>query len=175
MKKTLLNSFVFLVALAISASSSADVEKTDVEAEPAKIGTMKLEGDTSAVYTNGRIQIFVPAEDKPTGVVSIAAAPTTQDKSNGEGSSQASSTSGQSVKVGSSMATPVSMSAGKSSTLAATSMASSNQRGSNVLVEAPIVDGKFSLTYELDEIRAVYFYVLDSISPSGMRMAPVKG
>ena len=175
MKKTLLNSFVFLVALAISASSSADVEKTDVEAEPAKIGTMKLEGDTSAVYTNGRIQIFVPAEDKPTRVVSIAAAPTTQDKSNGEGSSQASSTSGQSVKVGSSMATPVSMSAGKSSTLAATSMASSNQRGSNVLVEAPIVDGKFSLTYELDEIRAVYFYVLDSISPSGMRMAPVKG
>ncbi len=175
MKKTLLYSFVFLVALAISASSSADVEKTDVEAEPAKIGTMKLEGDTSAVYTNGRIQIFVPAEDKPTGVVSIAAAPTTQDKGNGEGSRQASSTSGQSVKVGSSMATPVSMSAGKSSTLAATSMASSNQRSSNVLVEAPIVDGKFSLTYELDEIRAVYFYVLDSISPSGMRMAPVKG
>lgn len=175
MNKHLLNSFVFLVALGVSASSNADVTEVDAEAEPVKVGTMKLEGDTSAVYNNGRIQIFVPAENRPSGTISIAAAPATKSNDSGKESSQAASTSSQSVKVGSSTATPVSMSAGKSSSMAATSMASSNQSSSNVLVEAPIVDGKFSITYELDEIRAVYFYVLDSISESGLKMAPLKG
>ena len=175
MNKPLINSFVFLVALGISTSSSAAVDEINVESEPAKIGTMKLEGDTSAVYMNGRIQIFVPAENKPTGIISIAAAPATKSNDSGKESSQAAGTSSQSVKVGISTATPVSMSAGKSSSMAATSMASSNQSSTNVLVEAPIVDGKFSITYELDEIRAVYFYVLDAISESGLKMAPLKG
>lgn len=175
MKKHLLNSFVVLIALGLSASSSADVTEVDAEAEPAKVGTMKLEGDTSAVYNNGRFQIFVPAENKPSGIISIAAAPATEGNDSGKESSQAASTSSQSAKVGSSTATPVSMSAGKSSSMAATSMASSSQSSTNVLVEVPIVDGKFSITYELDEIRAVYFYVLDSISESGLKMAPLKG
>lgn len=176
MNKPLLNGLVLLVALVIFASSSADVEKIDVETESAIIGTMKLEGDTSQVYPNGRIQIFVPAERKPTGIISISAAPATKSNDSVEESNQATSTSSsQSVKVGVSTATPVSMSAGKSTSMAATSMASSNQPSTNVLVEAPIVDGKFSLTYDLGEVRAVYFQVLDSISPSGMRMAPIKG
>lgn len=175
MNKHLLHSFTLMVALGVCASESADVDESVVDSERVKIGTMKLEGDTSAVYNNGRIQIFVPAEDKPTGFVSIAATPAAAAKDGGEKSSQASSTKSQSVKVGSPMATPVSMSAGKSSTMAATSMASSNQQSPNVLVEAPIVDGKFSINYELDEIRAVYFYILDAVSPSGRRMAPVKG
>ena len=147
----------------------------DGEEDRTKIGTMKLEGDTSLVYPNGRLQIFVPAESKPTGIISISSAPATKSNDSGEEAGQATSTSSQSVKVGISTATPVSMSAGKSTSLAATSMASSNQRSTNVLVEVPIVDGKFSLTYDLDEVRAVYFQVLDSISPSGMRMAPLKG
>ena len=175
MNKHLLNSFAFLVALGVSASSSADVTEIDAEAEPAKVGTMKLEGDTSAVYTNGRIQIFFRTENKPSGVVSISTAPSTTSEDSVEESKQATSTSSQSAKVGSAMATPVSMSAARTTSMAASSMASSNQPKTKVLVEAPIVDGKFSITHELDEIRAVYFYVLDAISESGLKMAPVKG
>ena len=178
MNKPLMNSFVFLVALGISTSSSAAVDDNNVESELATIGTMKLEGDTSAVYMNGRIEIFFRTENKPSGVVSIAAAPSTTSKEDGGESNGASSTktTTQSAKVGTTMATPVSMSAGgKSTSMAATSMGTANRNSTEVLIEAPIVDGKFSITYELDEIRAVYFYVLDSISESGMKMAPVKG
>ena len=47
--------------------------------------------------------------------------------------------------------------------------------GLNVLGEAPILDGKFSLEIQTNEPQHVYFYVLDAINEDGIRLAPVKG
>lgn len=49
------------------------------------------------------------------------------------------------------------------------------RNGLNIIAEAAIVDGRFLLEGEVAAPRNVYFYVLNSISPSGARMAPVKG
>ena len=45
----------------------------------------------------------------------------------------------------------------------------------NIVAEAPIVDGKFSIEGKVNSPRNVYFYVLHATSKEGMRMAPVKG
>ena len=45
----------------------------------------------------------------------------------------------------------------------------------NVVAEAPIVDGKFVLEGRTDAPRNVHFYVLNAVSETGNRMAPVKG
>lgn len=173
-KLNLLRLSLTIVALVVIATAGADIEGIDGEDESNNIGSMNLEGDTSAVYKNGRIQIFVRTNE-PSGFVSIMTTSSTTSEDKDKESNQTSGAKTQSPKVGTSMATPVSMSASKTTSMAATSMTSTNQRKSDVLVEAPIVDGKFSISYELDEIRAVYFYVLDSISPSGLKMAPLKG
>ncbi len=43
------------------------------------------------------------------------------------------------------------------------------------VARAELVDGKFELTGKIDEIRPVYYYVLDGITHNGLRMAPIKG
>lgn len=176
MNKPLLHRFFFfLAALFTIGSINADVQVKNGDEESSKVGTMKLEGNTSAVYNNGRFQIYVPAESKPSGFVSIATTPASTSQDDNEESKKTSTTQDQKSKSGGAMATPVSMSVGKSTSVAATSMGASSRGSTNVLAEAPIVDGKFSLTLELDEVRPVYFHVLGAISDSGMRMAPVKG
>lgn len=46
----------------------------------------------------------------------------------------------------------------------------------DVVAKAPIgPDGKFRLEAVADDPRRVYFYVLNAVSPGGVRMAPVKG
>ena len=47
--------------------------------------------------------------------------------------------------------------------------------GLNIVAEAPIVDGMVWLEGTVEVPRNVYFYVLNATSPSGNRMAPVKG
>ena len=64
-----------------------------------------------------------------------------------------------------------------SSTGAATMMsASAADEGPNIIAEAAISsEGTFRLQTEVDRPRSVHFYVLDAVSPSGHKMAPVKG
>ncbi|MCY3883921.1 MAG: TlpA disulfide reductase family protein [Gammaproteobacteria bacterium] len=166
-----------LVALVIPAFAVTDVEGVDGEDESKSIGSMQLEGDTSAVYNNGRFQIYVPEASRPSGFVSIAPTTAAASQKNSDGSKQETNEAGQVTKttIGSSMATPVSMSASKTSSVSASSMVSSSRSGTKILAEAPIVDGKFSLSYEVSEVLPVYFHVLDARTESGMRMAPVKG
>lgn len=46
----------------------------------------------------------------------------------------------------------------------------------DVVAKAPVgADGKFRLEVPVDQPRRVYFYVLNAVTPGGMRMAPVKG
>lgn len=47
--------------------------------------------------------------------------------------------------------------------------------GLNIISEAAIVDGRFFLEGEAPAPRNVFFYVLNSISTDGIRMAPVRG
>ena len=47
--------------------------------------------------------------------------------------------------------------------------------GLNIIAEAAIVDGGFFLEGEAPAPRNVFFYVLNSISTDGIRMAPVRG
>lgn len=64
---------------------------------------------------------------------------------------------------------------------AATSMSGAGSSSSslkdslNVVAEAPVVDGRAFIEGTVDTPHNVYFYVLNATSPSGMRMAPVKG
>lgn len=180
MKPNLLRSLSLLVLVVpISLAFATDeIKSSKVKEESLKIGSMTLVGDTSAVYRDGRFQIFVPGNSKPSGFISIAAPSATTNQAGSEESDQSSNQQAKEVnkpKAGVAMATSVSMSASKSSSVAMTSMAAANGNGSSVLAEVPIADGKFSLTLELDEVRPVYFHVLDGISNTGTRMAPIKG
>ena len=51
---------------------------------------------------------------------------------------------------------------------------SSIKDGLNIVAEAPIVDGKFSIEGKVNSPRNVYFYVLNATSKAGRRMAPMK-
>ena len=166
---------VVLAALVSACSSKIETE-------------LVLEGDVSAVYSNGRFVVWTPQEESLGGRISISSAPSsTSSTSSPSVASSSTSTTTASTDRGSGgvMATPAkasatSTAATKSSSASsgvamAMSMGGSSSSDLNVIVEAPIEDGKFSLTYEVDEVRRVYFYVLDAVSKEGRRMAPVKG
>ncbi len=64
----------------------------------------------------------------------------------------------------------------KEETSGAVSMMVQMDDSINIIAEAPIAeDGTFSLTTEVVGPTPVSFYVLDAVSPSGMRWAPTKG
>ena len=100
--------------------------------------TMVLEGDVSAVYTNGDFVVWNP---KPAG-------------SGTRAMSAASMTA--SARMG--------------------NKPPSIESSLDVVAKAAIgADGKFRLEAAVDEPRRVYFYVLNAVTPGGMRLAPVKG
>lgn len=188
------SSIVGFSCLVLVAACSSDVgvetvATTDVEVPPSNV--LKLEGDVSQVYSNGRFVVWTPKSESLGGIVSISMSPAASatTKAKDSVSSGASSTAAVSMSTssspGSAMATPakasgssssMSMSSASSSMSAASiSMGGSTNDSMNVIVEAPIENGKFSLTHDVSEIRRVYFYVLDAVSDSGLRMAPVKG
>ena len=47
--------------------------------------------------------------------------------------------------------------------------------GLNIVVEAPIVDGKFVIEGAVEEPHNVFFYILNATNSQGGRMAPIKG
>ena len=96
--------------------------------------TMVLEGDVSAVYSNGDFVVWNP-------------------KSRGNGGMMAAST-----PVGSTDKPP------------------SIESTLDVVGKAAIgADGRFRLELPVESPRRVYFYVLNAVSPQGLRMAPMKG
>ena len=107
--------------------------------------TMVLEGDVSAVYTNGDFVVWNPAP-RGGGAMVMAATPATVATKSGEQSGEKPDK-------------PPSM----ESTLDVVAKAAINP------------DGKFRLEAAVDQPRRVYFYVLNAVTPTGMRLAPVKG
>ena len=161
---------------------------TDVEEPPSNV--LQLEGDVSEVYANGRFVVWTPKEASPAGIVSISMTPASSvNKAQGSDSNAGATTAATSMSSdpgpGSSMASPAKASSGStavsmgapstSMSASAISMGSSTNDNMNVIAEASIENGKFSLTHEVSQIQRVYFYVLDAVSESGLRMAPVKG
>lgn len=104
-----------------------------------------IEGDASAVYANGEFVVW--AAEKKTG--GAAAAGTSAMGMSASGAS-ASGAGGEKSK-------------------------DPFRDGLNIIAEAPIVDGRFFLEGKAAAPRNVFFYVLNSIGPTGARMAPMKG
>lgn len=192
MKNFAANSAIALSCAALVAAHGSIVEAETVETTEvgkSESSVLKLEGDVASVYSNGRFVIWTPKEESLGGRISISMTPSTAETESkeDEGSSSETSSAGASSASGpgSRMASPAKSTGGSaavsmsssSATLSATamSMGSSITDNLNVIAEAPIENGKFSLTHEVSEIRRVYFYVLDAVSESGMKMAPVKG
>lgn len=196
MKNFAANSAIALSCAVLVAGHGSIVEAETVETTEvgkSESNVLKLEGDVASVYSNGRFVIWTPKEESLGGRISISMTPSTAEAESKEESSSSGATSATTSSVsmssasgpGSRMASPakstgssaaVSMSSSPA-TLSATamSMGSSITDNLNVIAEAPIENGKFSLTHEVSEVRRVYFYVLDAVSESGMKMAPVKG
>ena len=108
--------------------------------------TMVLEGDVSAVYTNGDFVVWNP-EPRGGGAMMMAATPATAATKSGEQPGEKPDDKPPSME----------------STL-------------DVVAKAAIsADGKFRLEAAVDQPRRVYFYVLNAVTSTGMRLAPVKG
>ncbi len=181
-------SCLFLVA-ACSSNNEVETEATtDAETPPTNL--LQLEGDVSEVYSNGRFVVWTPKAESPGGIVSISMTPASagtkvEGSDSNEGASTAATGRSSDPGPGSSMASPAKASSGSSAvsmgapstsmSATAISMGSSTNDNMNVIAEAPIENGRFSLTHEVSQIQRVYFYVLDAVSESGLRMAPVKG
>ena len=124
---------------------------------------MNLTGDLSAFYNNGRFVVFTPNRDSSRRTASVASTTAT-----------AAST-----------VTPVSSTSQDDQTQANatddtepphTVAATRIEDSVNVLGQVPIdEDGTFHLSIAVDEPHQVYFYVLDAVSETGSKWAPVKG
>ena len=159
---------------------------------------MELTGDVSEVYSNGRFVIWTtdrPVQgviSVPTGSTSMSTVASTSSAQSNTASSSAVSSKSMTLTSASSQSESSDASTAENSESAATpsptgamatpiSMAGSKPKsnsgtdGLNVVAEAPIVDGEFTISYEVSEPKVVSFYVLDSVSEGGMRMAPIKG
>lgn len=193
MKSFVVKSIAGASCLVLGATYGSNVLQSTDEAtidDQSTPRVMDLKGDVSAVYANGRFVIWTPKEESLGGRISISMTPS-KAKENDSPLSEASSDGGSSVSTssisspGSRMASSAKSSSGtaavsmssSSASLSATamSMGSSITDNLNVIAEAPIENGEFSLTHEVSDIRRVYFYVLDAVSDNGMKMAPVKG
>ena len=108
--------------------------------------TMVLEGDVSAVYTNGDFVVWNP-EPRGGGAMMMAATPATAATKSGEQPGEKPDDKPPSME----------------STLDVVAKAAINP------------DGKFRLEAAVDQPRRVYFYVLNAVTPTGMRLPPVKG
>ena len=120
-----------------------------------------ITGDLSAAYKNGDMVIWLPkAKAKKTSSMAASSA-----MSSAKPAAKAAKNSGAAVTMGSAM------SMGSSSTTNNDSL-----KGSlNIIAETKLVDGKFHIEGDLDKVKQVYFYVLNSVGENGARMAPVKG
>ncbi len=150
--------FGFLSGCNSGVTSEGSATEATGEAEASSANVMQLEGDVSAVYSNGRFVVWTPAKE----------------------SGGSSGTAGaMTMSTPATPASSVSKAKGVSSNTAVEPgeqpIKSSNPPGIDVLVEAPIEEGMFSLSYEVYEPQAAYLYILDAISTNGRKMAPVKG
>lgn len=107
-------------------------------------GRMVLEGDLSAVYSNGDFVLWTP---KP----------------------KAEEGTGAAVSMGMSMASA-------SNSASAEQKPPSYESTVNVVAKAPVAeDGTFRIEVPVQTPRVVFFYVLNSVSAEGHRLAPIKG
>ena len=127
-----------------------------------------LKGDLSALYDSGDMVIWVnePKQKKAIKAGSMtgmeAATPAKAKPA------KAAKTSSGAVAMGSAMSMSApSMSAPRNDDALYNSL--------NVVAEGKLENGRFSITGEVDELRQVYFYVLNARSKEGTRLAPTKG
>lgn len=157
---------LFLTTLVLFVACS-DTGNNDEEPQT---NTLELHGDVSATYSSGTFVIWVPEVESLGGTVSISIAKPKSDTpsiaASGNSDSSTSSTRGS----GSTMAAPASSSSsastGSSSTMSMTAgligLQDSIPDSANILAEAEIEDGKFSLIMEVEEIKPVNFSVQDA-------------
>lgn len=141
----------------------------DENNEDTKTSNLELSGDVSAMYDRGTFVIWVPEVEPLGGVVSISmASSTSEDQSTAvSGDSSSTSTASPTRGSGSTLASPAnpnsSASTGGMATMSMTGGLIFQQGtipdGADVLAEAEIADGEFSLTMEVGEIKPVNFSV----------------
>ncbi len=107
-------------------------------------GRMVLEGDLSAVYTNGDFVLWTP-KPKPEAEAGAAASMSMSMESTSSGAP-------------------------------ADQKPPSYESTINVIAKAPVgEDGTFRIELPVQKPRVVFFYILNSVSSEGFRMAPIKG
>ena len=155
---------LFVGACEPKESTTNGSEETDSQLDaPKESSVMRLTGDFSAFYNNGRFVVFTPnkaSSRRAAGVASTmatAASTVTPASSTSQNDQTQSGTSDDTEQ---------------SRTVTATRVEDSI----NVLGQVPIsADGTFHLSIEVTEPHQVYFYVLDAVSESGSKWAPTKG
>ncbi|MDM3869936.1 TlpA disulfide reductase family protein [Porticoccus sp. W117] len=161
--------FAFTASLAFliggcNADTNAGQQASNSAAEaPSQSGSYTLSGDLSSRYVSGDLVIWVnePKQKAKAATMSSMAAATTATKA--AKPAKATKASSGAVAMGAAM----SMSAPADDSALYNSL--------NVVAEAKLEDGRFTLSGEVDEVRQVYFYVLNARSKSGARLAPTKG
>ncbi|WIO75343.1 TlpA disulfide reductase family protein [Porticoccaceae bacterium LTM1] len=107
-----------------------------------------ITGDMSSVYKSGDMVIWSPEKKKS--------------KKEADGKSAAKPAAA--------------MTMGSSMSMSSASSGSQSMRDNlNILAEGKLVDGKFRIEGEVDNVQQVYFYVLDAVGEDGSKRAPTKG
>lgn len=168
MHKTYFSLVLLGLLLAVSAcesreSSTALSESTDdASTSEESSSVMDLSGDLSAFYNNGRFVVFTPNTSSTRRGMRTATAMT---------SSSASTNTDSSKEAAQDESNTINTEEEPREVPATRLDDSINVLGQSMINE----DGSFQVSIDVDQPRQVYFYVLDAVSETGARWAPMKG